>query len=64
MPAGLKSCEADAISRWQKSGFAMPPYQYRAQFCVTRPNGVLEPPSATEREILLGYRKHHTAPAV
>eukprot|EP00973_Karenia_brevis_P028590 3940990-Karenia_brevis.AAC.1 len=63
MPAEQKNCEADALGRWQRRGFALPPCPYRTQCCMTRPNEVWEPPNATEQEILMGYRKHRTTPA-
>ena len=59
MPAGIDGCPADALARWEAAEFAVAPYQFKAANCVTRASGALEPPTAREREVLIGFARDH-----
>lgn len=62
MPAGLDLCNEAAIERWKSDDFAMPPYQYDEANCVVRSSGLIQPPCADEREVLIGFELGHTVP--
>ena len=61
-PAGLHSCRPHEIARWQAARFATPVYQFKDSNCLKRADGTLEPPSAAEREKLMGFEPGHTVP--
>ena len=52
-PAGLQLCPPDAVARWQADSHRFPPYQYRAENCVTNAKGDMRVPSTREREVIL-----------
>ena len=54
-PAGLLLCPPDAVSRWKADAHRFPPYQYRAENCVTNSRGDLRVPSIREREAIMGF---------
>lgn len=54
-PAGLQLCPPDAVSRWKADSHRFPPYQYRAENCVTNSRGDLRVPSIRERETIMGF---------
>jgi len=56
--------DAETLARWKAASFALPAYQYRASAMITTKAGVLRPPSADEREVLLGLRLSSTTRAV
>ena len=59
-PAGLEQCDTPTRQRWKEHAYRYPPYQYKYQHGMV--NGTQwRPPSATERETLLGFRAGHTA---
>ena len=59
-PAGLPLCPPDAVARWQSDAHRFPPYQYRAENCVTNRKGDLRVPSTREREVILGFPLDYT----
>ena len=63
-PAGLASCDRASLKRWKDASFACAPYQFKEKNCILRASGNLEPPTATEREALMGFAKGHTVPCV
>ena len=62
-PAGLLKCDRDCILRWEADDFRFPPYQYDWKYLVmTEDSWRLI--NADERELLLGYGRHHTRRAM
>jgi hypothetical protein len=59
-PRGLERCDKAALQRYTQDRHAYPPYHYLAQLCVRRPGGLLEPPDAEERELLMDFPLRHT----
>ena len=59
-PAGLALCPPEAVSRWKADLHRFPPYQYRAENCVTNRQGSLRVPSVKEREVILGFPLDYT----
>ena len=59
-PAGIAQCDEEALARWKADDYAVAPYQYQEKYLVKDRSGILRRPNAEEREILMGYRKHHT----
>ena len=59
-PAGLPLCPPDAVACWQSDAHRFPPYQYRAENCVTNRKGDLRVPSTREREVILGFPLEYT----
>ena len=60
-PRGFASCEPDALRRRELSGYALPPYQFRAKNCIENSDGTLRTPRSRELEILHGYAPDYTA---
>ena len=54
-PAGLQLCPQDAVARWKADSHRFPPYQYRAENCVTNANGDIRVPSSREHGVILGF---------
>ena len=61
-PAGIGKCDWNTLERWKEDSFRYPPYHYQEQFLMTTDN-TWRLASATEKELLLGYRFNHTAVA-
>ena len=59
-PAGLTLCPPDAVARWKADAHRFPPYQYRAENCITNAKGDLRVPSAREREVIMGFPLDYT----
>ena len=59
-PAGLALCPREAVARWKADLHRFPPYQYRAENCVTNRQGVLRVPSVKERDVILGFPVDYT----
>lgn len=59
-PAGLALCPPDAVSRWKADMHRFPPYQYRAENCVTNRSHEVRVPSIKEREAILGFPLDYT----
>jgi len=59
-PAGIEDCDADTRRKWEKSGFALPPYQFKKELGVVTDKGVERPTNADERERLHGFATGHT----
>ena len=61
--AGLYSCDEATRSRWAAARYALPPCQFKEENCVQRREGGISPPTAEEREVLMGFARFHTVPA-
>ncbi|CAE8684611.1 unnamed protein product, partial [Polarella glacialis] len=59
-PAGLQSCDTDAIKRWEMDRFRFPPYTYNQVHLVINKAGVLRQPNVEEREVMLGFPRGYT----
>ena len=59
-PAGLASTSEEGCDRWREDNFRYPPYTYEREYMVREPEGWLRPLNASEREVLMGYKKGHT----
>ncbi|CAE8660827.1 unnamed protein product, partial [Polarella glacialis] len=59
-PAGLQSCDTDAIKRWEMDRFRFPPYTYNRAHLIINKAGVLRQPNVEEREIMLGFPRGYT----
>ncbi|CAK0819790.1 unnamed protein product [Prorocentrum cordatum] len=55
-PAGITQCDDAALARRTEDEFSLPPHQYIEKLCILN-RGQLRPPSAEEREVLMGRRK-------
>ena len=60
-PAGLVQCTNAELSRWADS-HRFPPYQYRDMNCLVNKSGELRTPDISEREMMMGFPVHFTAP--
>ena len=60
-PAGIEGCDSETLQKWERSGFAMPPYQFKREKGVVAADGEERVPNADERERLLGFKSGHTA---
>lgn len=58
-PAGIKSTPLEAQRRWKEDSFRYPPYTYQDKFCLEK-NGHLRVACASEREVLMGFKRGHT----
>ena len=58
-PAGLEQCDALTLERWRDHKYRYPPYQYKFQHGMIK-GPQWRPPTASEREKLLGFRAGHT----
>ena len=54
-PAGIKSCTAEEISRWQADLHRFPPYQYKVEHCLVNRANQLRVPDVSERELMMGF---------
>lgn len=61
-PAGIKSCTAEEISRWQADLHRFPPYQYKVEHCLVNRANQLRAPDVSERELMMGFPLNYTAP--
>jgi len=59
----LREC-AETIHRWEASGWALPPCLLREELLVRDVAGHLRLPIADEREVLAGFLRGHSGPAV
>ena len=59
-PAGLHSCDEEALARWREDSHRYPPYQYKAEYCVHHASGGVRVASVTEREVILGFPANYT----
>jgi hypothetical protein len=55
---------AETIHRWEASGWALPPCLLREELLVRDVDGHLRLPIADEREVLAGFPRGHSGPAV
>ena len=62
-PAGLQKCDTDCIRRWEADSFRFPPYQYDWKYLIMTED-TWRLLNADERELLLGYGRHHTRRAM
>jgi hypothetical protein len=63
-PAGIDSCNAETLERYQAFDFIYPPYQFKLGYMLRDPKGKLVPPPAVVREVLMGFPKHYTFAAL
>eukprot|EP00435_Cladocopium_sp_Y103_P074163 s689_g47.t1 len=63
-PAGLHSCDDQAVERWKQDSHRYPPYQYKPEYCVHHKTHECRVPSILEREVVLGFPAHYTAQCV
>ena len=60
-PAGIHTCNEQALQRWQGDAYRFPPYQYRLDSgLVSDDNRSWRYASSQERELLLNFRLDHT----
>lgn len=63
-PAGIQGCSEMELERWTRDLHRFPPYQYKEAHCVVNRGNLLRIPDVAEREIMLGFPLHYTAPCV
>ena len=61
-PAGIQSCTNQDLQRWVADSHRFPPYQYKEEHCVVNRANLLRIPDVEERELMLGFPLHYTAP--
>lgn len=61
-PAGIQSCTNQDLQRWVADLHRFPPYQYKEEHCVVNRANLLRIPDVDERELMLGFPLHYTAP--
>ena len=61
-PAGVHQCNIEELERWHLDNFRFPPYQYRRSHALINGAGDLRLPDVSERELMLGFPLHYTAP--
>ena len=61
-PAGVQQCSAQDLRRWQSDKHRFPPYQYVQDNCVVNKHNEFRIPDVSEREVMLGFPLHYTAP--
>lgn len=61
-PAGLRTCNAEELQRWQQDKHRFPPYQYKKEHCLVNRANQLRVPDVSERELMMGFPLHYTAP--
>ena len=61
-PAGLHECQPYELARWQEDLHRFPPYQYIDKHGVINRKNIVRVPSVAEREVILGFPLHYTAP--
>lgn len=61
-PAGIQSCTNQDLQRWVADSHRFPPYQYKEEHCVVNRANLLRIPDVDERELMLGFPLHYTAP--
>ena len=61
-PAGLRQCSEVELARWHTDQHRFPPYQYQWVHGVSNKHGECRVPNVVEREVLLGFPAHYTAP--
>eukprot|EP00438_Fugacium_kawagutii_P003204 Skav218049 [mRNA] locus=scaffold214:1185583:1189080:- [translate_table: standard] len=60
-PAGIRSCDASELQRWEADSFRFPPYQYKLCHSLVNKNNELRIPSVEERESMMGFPPGFTA---
>jgi hypothetical protein len=63
-PAGLNRCSEKELSRWEADKFRFPPYQYCDRNMVWDGRCGARQLEIGEKEVLMGYRRGHTAAAL
>eukprot|EP00438_Fugacium_kawagutii_P022473 Skav232359 [mRNA] locus=scaffold2646:533467:535827:+ [translate_table: standard] len=63
-PAGLSQCSPTEVQRWQQDEHRFPPYQYMDKHCLVNKSNVVRVPDVEEREMMLGFPLHYTAPCL
>eukprot|EP00435_Cladocopium_sp_Y103_P052810 s1149_g16.t1 len=59
-PAGLSTCSAEAVHRWQHDSYRYPPYTYENKHLLNSPTGQWFKVPADARELLMGFPRQHT----
>eukprot|EP00435_Cladocopium_sp_Y103_P064308 s327_g26.t1 len=59
-PAGVHSCDAEALARWKADSHRYPPYQYRSEYCAHHSSGAVRVATIEEREVILGFPVRYT----
>eukprot|EP00438_Fugacium_kawagutii_P006265 Skav222652 [mRNA] locus=scaffold997:226050:228398:- [translate_table: standard] len=63
-PAGIQHCSEEDIWRWQRDSHRFPPYQYKEENCLVNRSNELRIPDIAERELMMGFPLHYTAPCL
>ena len=63
-PAGLGHCQKHEIARWVADRHRYPPYVYRDRFCLSNSQGEVRLPNIEEKEVIMGFPVHYTAPCL
>lgn len=63
-PAGIKHCSTWELQRWKDDLHRFPPYQYREENSLVNRDNVLRVPDISEREVMMGFPLHYTAPCL
>ena len=63
-PHGLDRCLPHELERWQRYHWAASPYQFVDANCLQGPDGILRMATARERELVMGFERDHTLPAL
>ena len=61
-PAGVRNCSWEELQRWEQDSYRFPPYQYCQVHCLVNKKNELRVPDVNERELMLGFPLHFTAP--
>eukprot|EP00438_Fugacium_kawagutii_P010590 Skav221627 [mRNA] locus=scaffold4037:51236:58385:+ [translate_table: standard] len=61
-PAGIHQCSLSEIEAWTRDEFRFPPYQYKLCNGLQNAAGETRLPDVSEREVMLGFPLHYTAP--
>ena len=61
-PAGLQHCRPYEVERWKADQHRFPPYQYTDDNCLVNKQGLFRIPDIAEREVMMGFPLHYTAP--
>jgi len=59
-PAGIDVLKPHELARYGKFEFIFPPYQFQDKHMVVSPHGELRPPTATMREVMMGFPRDYT----
>ena len=63
-PAGVHQCSLTDLERWHNDAFRFPPYQYKESNSLVNRAGDFRVPDVQERELMLGFPLHYTAPCM